>query len=98
MKEPRQIAPFPSCISLSIEFNQYAVYYQTPEQWLTEQEDRECPPQWESQEDRQRAIDDDSIWICQWYPITPIGSYTIAASSFERLVAFASKIMGGKLP
>ena len=33
----------------------------------------------------QKAIDEDSVWHLQWYPDTPIGSYSICASSLEAI-------------
>ena len=39
-----------------------------------------------SDDERQRAIEKDSVWTCQWYPNTPVGSCALAASSFEVLM------------
>lgn len=91
MKEPTKNAGFPSCISLDIEFNLHSVYYLTADKWLAEQDEQGCAPEWETPEDRTRAIQEDSIWTCTWYPITPIGSYYVAASSFDRLMAFVNR-------
>ncbi|MDQ3525807.1 MAG: hypothetical protein M3451_12235, partial [Chloroflexota bacterium] len=82
---------FPPCISLSIEFNQHASCYQTVEQWLKEEEERSPDGRpgfdWVSPEERQRAIDTDQVWMCHWYPRTPVGSCSLAASTFEALMA-----------
>jgi hypothetical protein len=85
--EPQQQRGFPKCVSLSIEFNQHAVNYQTVEQWLNERRDSGTEVEWVSDEERQRAIDHNSVWVCFWYPDTPVGSCEIAASSFEALMA-----------
>jgi hypothetical protein len=77
---------FPACISLSITFNDHAVCYQTIEDYL---EHLPCgEPDWVSPEERQKAIDGNSLWECHWYPKTPIGSHTVAASSLSALLAF----------
>lgn len=84
--EPQQHEGFPSCVHLSIGFNEHAVYYQTAAQWVKERSEGECPLQWVSDDERTRAIDTNSIWTCQWYPSTPIGHYELAASSFSVLM------------
>ena len=40
-----------------------------------------------SPEELKKAIAEDSVWILHWYPDTPIGSYSILASSLEALEA-----------
>jgi len=40
-----------------------------------------------SPEEFKKAIAEDSVWVLQWYPDTPIGSYSILASSLEALEA-----------
>ena len=32
-----------------------------------------------------KAISEDSVWVLQWYPETPIGFHRIAASTLEAL-------------
>jgi len=83
LSEPQQQTGFPSCVSLSIEFNPHAIYYQTIEQWVNERPDQLL---WVSAEERQRAFERNSVWVCQWYPATPVGSCEVAASSFEALM------------
>ena len=41
--------------------------------------------EWVSPEEKQRAIELDSVWELHWYPDTPIGSYKVAASSLEAI-------------
>lgn len=77
---------FPPCISLSITFNDHANYYQSAAAWVVEQEDGGSSFDWVSTEERQKAMDTNSIWVCQWYPRTPIGFYSLAASSFAVLM------------
>lgn len=41
---------------------------------------------WVSAEERAAAIQSNSIWTLQWYPDTPIGSYSVSASTLEALL------------
>lgn len=43
-----------------------------------------------------RAVASDSVWKIQWFPYTPVGSYTIAAASLEALEAFFTTQVAGK--
>lgn len=36
-------------------------------------------------------IKQNEIWIMDWYPTTPIGHFTIAASSLESLLLFSQE-------
>lgn len=82
-------AGFPSCVHLGIQFNQHAVYYQTAEEWLADQDDGSdrCWFDWVSDEERQKALASGRVWTCQWYQDTPVGFSALAASSFEALMA-----------
>lgn len=40
-----------------------------------------------SQEEFTKAIAEDSVWVLQWYPETPIGFHRISASTLEALEA-----------
>jgi hypothetical protein len=76
---------FPACISLSIEFNQHATYYQTIEQWEADRVN--CSEvEWVSDDERRKAIETDNVWECHWSPKTPVGSCSLAASSFKALM------------
>jgi hypothetical protein len=86
LTEPTQPLGFPRCVSLSIEFNQHAVYYLTVEQWEADRASY-APVPWLSAEERARAIAANSVWACQWYPSTPVGSCELVAASFETLMA-----------
>jgi hypothetical protein len=90
MSEPKKNDGFPDCIHLSISFNEHAVYYQSVQQWMDDEHGgQRC--NWESDEEKKRAIENDSVWTCQWYPITPIGFYVAAASSYQSLMAFVAR-------
>lgn len=75
-------------ISLSLEHNRHKCYYQTAAQFAAESDASECPVDWASPEEREKAIREDSVWELMWYPDTPIGSYHVAASSLEGLAAY----------
>ena len=80
-------AKLPACIHLTLTFNEHAVYYQTAHAWVEESEARDPGYlQWITPDERDRAIARNSIWVCQWYPDTPVGFHVFAASSFEALV------------
>lgn len=85
---PKQYRPkgFPLCVSLTIEFNQHAVYYQTVEQWIEDQR-HFGGVSWVSEEERLKAIETDSVWTCCWYPNTPVGSCSLSAASLEIVLA-----------
>jgi hypothetical protein len=70
-----------------LQHNEHKSYYETAEQWITEQESFGEGPHfdWVSDDERQKAIDEDSVWIMQWYPDTPIGFCCLAASSLDAL-------------
>jgi hypothetical protein len=40
-----------------------------------------------SPEEWSKAVAEDSVWVLQWYPDTPIGSYIVAASTLEAIEA-----------
>jgi hypothetical protein len=81
---------FPPCISLTVYFNEHAVYYQTAEEWWAEQVEIGCPPDWVSDDEKRLALASNSVWVCHWYPNTPVGSCSVSASSFEALMAFVN--------
>jgi hypothetical protein len=78
--------------SLTLEHNRHKDYYQSASEWWTEELARhgEDAWNWPSDEARQRAIDTDEVWLLQWYPHTPIGSYSIAAPTLAELLAHAA--------
>lgn len=48
-----------------------------------------------SPEELQKAMAEDSVWVLQWYPDTPIGSYCLLASSLEALKAKVKEMNNG---
>lgn len=75
---------------LYLEHNVHKDYYDSPEKAIEDMDSLECPPDWESTEHKARAVTTDQIWTLQWYPDTPIGSYSIAAPTLEELLEFAA--------
>lgn len=69
---------------LYLTHNEYKDYYQTIEQAIEEQDARNT--EWVTPTERQKAIETGSIWVLQWYPDTPIGFFTAAASDLDVLL------------
>ena len=76
--------------SLCLEHNKHKDYYETVSQHLTREGDEDFYD-FESPEDKQVCIDTNELWTLQWYPNTPIGFNAVAASTLEKLLAFANK-------
>jgi hypothetical protein len=66
---------------LYLEHNSHKDCYESVDSFYDHLDDS----QWVSDEEHIKAIDEDSVWTLQWYPNTPIGSHTIAASSLEAI-------------
>jgi predicted protein tyrosine phosphatase len=81
--------------SLTIGFNEnHAANYVTAKGWRDEYgfyaADDKDVINWASEEERQKAISDNSVWTLQWYPETPVGFHCIGASSLSALIAAAA--------
>lgn len=72
---------------LYLEHNANRDVYETVQQYLEENEDRW---QFKDEDSRQRSIDQNEIWTLQWYPDTPVGSYSVAAPTLEEVLALAN--------
>jgi len=73
--------------------NQHRDYYQTAEEALKEKDCYECPPKIEP-EVRQAMIDKNIIIDLQFYPDTPIGSYSIYHYDLEAALDEALDCLG----
>ena len=51
------------------------------EEWAQEEDTG-----WVSVEEREKALTTNSVWVCHWYPLTPIGFYQLKASSLQALL------------
>ena len=63
---------------LYLTHNEHKDVYETIEQFY-EPEDFISPQEWE------KAISENSVWVLQWYPNTPVGFNRIAASTLEAI-------------
>jgi hypothetical protein len=77
--------------SLHIEHNPHKAYY-------SKIEDEEDPNggcfanAWVSPEQRAKAIAADSVWVVQWYPNTPVGSYKLCGADLDVVLAAAREV------
>ena len=73
-----------SCIHLS--FNDVnAINYETVENFETEYTNGKEEDDWVSEEEKKKGYATNSKWRLQWYPDTPVGFYSISASSLPAL-------------
>lgn len=78
---------------LTLTHNDHRGVYQSVEDWDADQQrgsDGGAWYEWVSDEERQRAIESDSVWTLQWYPDTPVGFFALAASDLNVLLDAAS--------
>ena len=78
--------------SLTLSFNDHAPSYVTAQGWHDEygfyQGGENDNIDWPSEEERLKALRENSVWVLQWYPRTPIGFNCIGASSLPSLFAY----------
>jgi len=65
---------------LYLTHNEHRDFYETVEKSY-KADDFVSPEEW------RKAVAEDSVWVLQWYPDTPIGFYRIAASTLEAIEA-----------
>lgn len=75
--------------SLHLTHNDHKSVYETAEQWIADNDERGFA-EWISEEQKQKAIETDSIWTLQWYPNTPVGFNCLAAADLDLLLEAAS--------
>lgn len=75
--------------SCTLQINEHHDCYQSVEEWDDDQRrpSGERHFEWVSEEERQRAIETDTIVTLQIYPNTPVGFYALAASSIHAINA-----------
>ena len=83
---PSEIAWPPHLGGLHITHNEHHGYYKTAEAWA----DNNGFAEWVSDEERAKAIAEDSIWTLQWYPRTPVGFSAVCASTLEACLEAAN--------
>ena len=81
--------------SLTIGFNdEHAANYTDAQGWHDEWgmygggADHDCI-QWASEDEREKAIKNNTVWTIHWYPDTPVGFTCVGASTFEAAATFA---------
>lgn len=72
---------------LFLTHNEHRSYYQPLSEWLLDHSVE--PDEWAGEGQKERALADDSCWCLQWYPDTPIGSYSLYAADLDVLLAAA---------
>ncbi|RWE37426.1 hypothetical protein [Mesorhizobium sp.] len=77
--------------SLSIRFNDHAANYEDAEDYYALIGSEDDISDWISTEERQKAIDTNSVWEIQWYPQTPVGFCRIKASSLAACIGGLTK-------
>ena len=80
MKFPRHEA------GLYLTHNEHKGVYETVEQFYSNH-----PFDWVSEEQRLKAIAENSVWSLQWYPDTPVGFYKVLACDLDVLLEHAQK-------
>lgn len=75
---------------LYLEHNPHKDVYIELKDWLKEpcHDDED----WISPEEKQKALDNNEIWILRWYPDTPIGSYVLMGYSLDTLLKAAEDV------
>ncbi len=77
--------------SLHLTHNEHKSCYQTVEQAIADSDFGYEDNNWVSDEQKQKAIATNECWTLQWYPYTPIGSYTKSAAELDALLDAVNK-------
>ena len=88
---PHKNVGFPSCINITIEFNPFATYYQSIHEWLDDERRNDGTDDFINDDEREKSLTTNCVWVAQWYPITPVGFMRMAASTFETLMDAVNK-------
>ena len=73
--------------SLTLSHNEHKAVYMTVSEYILNND-----PNWQSDNDKQKAIDTNEIWELHWYPETPIGFIWLAAPTLEDLLGFLEEV------
>lgn len=73
--------------SLHITHNQHKSYYEMIDEYIDDQNISD--EDWATPSSKQRAIETNSLWELQWYPITPIGFCRVLGSNLKEVMAKA---------
>lgn len=72
--------------SLAIEFNNHACNYCSVAEAVGERDLYDFGT-WVSEDEKQKAIETDSVWSIHWYPLSPVGFQCVLASTLEAAVS-----------
>lgn len=75
--------------SLTLTHNDHKDVYETVAQFIEKEQHGYTAECWVSDEQKQKAINNNDCWTIQWYPDTPIGFYILAAADLDVLLAAA---------
>jgi hypothetical protein len=78
--------------SLTLTHNDHKDYYESVKQNIEREHPSYDKEDFISEEDMQKCIDTNELWKLQWYPDTPIGSYTVLGSTLEIVLQRALEI------
>ncbi len=83
--------------SLTIAFNdEHAINYATAQEWHDKWHgysgDSDDVISWPTDEERLKAIRENSVWTIQWYPRTPVGFCCVGAPTFEAAARYAIEL------
>jgi hypothetical protein len=70
-------------VSWSLDVNEHRRYY--------EDIDISDPSEWTDPSHMLAAIDNNSCYVLQWYPLTPIGFHVVKSNSFENLMNYMKR-------
>jgi hypothetical protein len=73
---------------LTLDHNPHKAVYDTIVDWIGESDGHAT---WESEEMKQKAIEDDNVWTLVWYPDTTLSFFFIAAPTLEDLLRYANE-------
>ncbi len=74
--------------SLFIDFNECSSCYRTVEQEVLETYSDSAPHEFIDEEDKDKCIKVNIMWIVQWYPNTPNGFEMIRASDLDKALSW----------
>jgi hypothetical protein len=82
---------FPRHVELHLEHNPHNGYHETVRVYL----ETVKSISFADQDEKQKAISLDELWVLQWYPDTSIGFFQVGAATLDACLAFAIKVGGG---
>ncbi|KKM97840.1 hypothetical protein LCGC14_1163960 [marine sediment metagenome] len=83
---------------VNISYNSHKIDYKTLKELMDELEILDCEYDFISEEDKQKCIENDDIWVIRIYPNNTISFYTIAGSNIQELLNYILlQIHEGKL-